>query len=336
MRAVFNAPCARGATSRRASRSGFTLVELLVVIAIIGILIALLLPAVQAAREAARRMQCANHEKQFGVAFLNHHNSQNHLPTGGWGWKWMGDPDRGYGPDQPGGWGYNILAYLELGHLREMGAGMEYMPKRDALGTLAAIAIETFNCPSRRAAKVYPYVHGTNFRNCTYPKGAGRTDYAANMGNIPPLNHEGPHSLKAGDLAEDSFWLPPDNNGASYQRSTVRLSEITDGTSQTYMLGERYVRPDDYESGIASDDDQNLYMGHDWDVLRSGHIVYPPMQDRQGYFIGWAFGSAHPGGVNMLLCDGSVRLISYEIDKYAHSRLAGRNDGEIVAADERE
>ena len=101
-------------------RRGFTLVELLVVIAIIGILIALLLPAVQAAREAARRSQCQNHLKQLGLAMLQHEEAHRFFPTGGWGWGWIGDPDRGFDYRQPGGWVYNSLPYLEQTGLHEL------------------------------------------------------------------------------------------------------------------------------------------------------------------------------------------------------------------------
>ena len=98
----------------------FTLVELLVVITIIGILIALLLPAVQAAREAARMLQCQNNLKQISLAALDHEHINGWFPTGGWGYNWVGDPNRGFGRDQPGGFFYNCLPYMEQQALHDL------------------------------------------------------------------------------------------------------------------------------------------------------------------------------------------------------------------------
>jgi len=325
--------------------TGFTLVELLVVIAIIGILIALLLPAVQAAREAARRAQCSNHLKQIGLGFLNHENVYHHMPTGGWGWRWMGDPNGGFGRDQPGGWCYGVLPYIEQQTLRDIGRGETGPTLAADLVVVHSTPLAVFNCPTRRSAAPLPYFDDFgsgyegfyNLVGVPTPPGAARGDYAANGGSTGVQAPEGPATLAEGK--DSDAWLDTRLcNGIVHQVSTVSIADILDGTSNSYMVGERNLCPDSYQSGQDPADDNNLYVGIDIDTVRwtcgsptdTACITYRPSPDRPQHFTRHNFGSAHPGAFNMGLCDGSVRGISYTIDAVVHRDLGGRDDGNTV------
>jgi prepilin-type N-terminal cleavage/methylation domain-containing protein len=329
---------------------GFTLVELLVVITIIGILISLLLPAVQAAREAARRNQCLNNLKQISLACLTHEHTHGYFPTSGWGYVWVGDPDRGFSERQPGGWAYNILPYLEMGALHDMGAGMTNGPqKADQIKLRVQTPIAVFICPTRRRVVVYPNsqtytVCGTPTTETRSIPTVGRSDYAANMGSgvrpdgwkgtgVPPNEYycgSAPGTLAEGDSLSESDWHEKwcgvRFRGISYRRSTVAAAKVTDGMSNTYMVGERYLDADHYSDGKATNDDQCLYAGHDRDNLRNG--LTAPMQDRPGYSTdSYNFGGPHSGSWNVALCDGSVRSIGYTISLDIHRLLCNRDDG---------
>ncbi|MGD0383829.1 MAG: DUF1559 domain-containing protein [Thermoguttaceae bacterium] len=283
---------------------GFTLVELLVVIAIIGILIGLLLPAVQAARESGRRLACINNLKQISTAILNHENTTKRFPTGGWGSKWVGDPDRGNAQNQPGGW------------------------------------VPDFICPSRRPPQVYPYQPGINPQtfNASQTSSAARTDYAVNRGDFYVDAGEGPLSY------DDTSYNWPDTTqitGISFVRSMIRQIDITDGVSNTYLVGEKYINSLEYDSGKDPGDNSSICQGDCADIARlTGYIDYkdnkpvyimvPPVKDMRTWTDSFCFGSAHPATWQVSFCDASVHSISYDIDLELHCRLSNRCDGEAV------
>jgi len=132
------------ARRKRAHARAFTVVELLVVISIIGMLLSLLLPAVQASRECARANTCKNNLREIGLALLNHESALKRFPSGGWGFQWYGDPDRGSDLAQPGGWAFSVLPYIERRDLRSYGAGQSGQPKFQAIAQINETPISLF------------------------------------------------------------------------------------------------------------------------------------------------------------------------------------------------
>lgn len=297
---------------KRAGIAGFTLVELLVVIAIIGVLVSLLLPAVQMAREAARRTQCLNHLKQWSLAVLMHEDAIGYLPTGGWGSWWMGDPDGGFGLQQPGGWYFNVLPYVEESALRDRAAGAP--DKRAQWTRHCETPITIAFCPSRRGPRpggVGLYANVNHWQNIDLPRALAHNDYAVNVGDQQVQHFEGDYEH---------------HTGISHYLSQIQLVQVEDGTSHTYMLGEKYLNPDAYETSKDAGDDNCVYGGHDWDISRWTNIAYVPVQDRLGVDRPEAFGSGHPSAFHMAYCDGSVRPIEYSIEIEIHRAAGNRHD----------
>jgi len=315
-------------------KSAFTLVELLVVIAIIGILVGLLLPAVQAAREAARPIQCANNIKQLALALHNHHDAHGGFPSGGWGFYWTGDPDRGTGKQQPGSWAFSILPFIEQQSVFMLAS--DGQPNTITTQQMAGAAkmcstpLGAFICPTR-AATLYNRalvvaVPGGHAWNADPVPQTNRSDYAVNGGDNYVAWGEGP--VVSDGFAGLGFLNMTQSNGICHQRSKVRLADVIDGTSFTYLVGEKYLDSGAYTSGFDWGDDHSLFMGNDADVHR--WTARTPMQDRRGISKFQRFGSAHSSGCQVGLCDGSVRHISYSIDGALHGNLGNRNDGQVA------
>ncbi|QDV73079.1 DUF1559 domain-containing protein [Botrimarina mediterranea] len=351
--------------------AGFTLVELLVVIAIIGVLVALLLPAVQAAREAARLTQCKNHLRQIGIAALNYESTHGVYPTGGWNAAWIGDPNVGFGARQPGGWVYQIAPYLETGPQTLPGVGVTGMiPLRDALALLAAVPMPTMNCPSRRVATAYPAFdqEGLNF---SPPSVAAKTDYAANAGNRMAVGgrNKGPwiHTPFEGSQCSGLFpncrwvsndkWLREYWNGVVGDHSGARVAQLTDGASKTMLAAEKWVHTiyydvasidsdhDNQTNGVPHDnpgDNGSMYVGFDYDNVRAASSSLPPRRDteydrrnpqsdKKGKHYLQNFGGAHSAGLVTVRCDASVHLMSFDVEPTVWANYAARNDGNELA-----
>lgn len=315
-------------------RPGFTLVELLVVIAIIGILVALLLPAVQSAREAARRSQCSNQVRQLALAFHQHHDAHLFFPAGGWGWAWIGFPEHGFGKSQSGGWLYSVLPFMEEGALFSLGEGKTGTARQEAARLRVKRPFEGMVCPSRRNTNLYSLGNAGNYPVAGPIQAASKTDYACNGGDVKITEAGGgPSSEEAAvgfQWPTQSGLGDTDLNGICFLRSEINMKDVTDGTSKTYMVGEKWMWVDDYATGLDRGDNEPGFTGNNIDTIRLTHRNYPLATDttrlnpNTDY---WKFGSAHTGGFLMSHVDGSVHFISHSVNADVHANRGNRHDG---------
>jgi prepilin-type N-terminal cleavage/methylation domain-containing protein len=345
---------------------GFTLVELLVVIAIIGILIALLLPAIQAAREAGRRLSCSNNMKEIGTAAQNHLAVNRRFPTDGWSCYWIGVPERGTGRSQPGGWIFNLLPYMEEKQIWMMQYGQSSSARRGIAKQMMQTPVSIMNCPSRRASVLFPmtdtrsfFIGDNGLKSDTLLPGEGvaRSDYAGNGGDnlAPPGAHgfgaDAPASYKE-VATTDVFESYSSCTGIIYCGSVIRQQDVLDGTAHTLLAGEKYINRRWYLTGEDPADNEPMYIGDNEDLRRytgteaenasiDPVINFIPRRDRSdpgdpsGPFnqhVRRSFGSNHPSSLNCLMCDSSVHSITYSVDGAAWSRLGNRKDGKGAAA----
>ena len=310
-------------TSRRV-REGFTLVELLVVIAIIGILIALLLPAVQAAREAARRTQCANNLKQIGLGLHNFHDVNNRLPPGT---VW---------DDDDYGWGTYILPYCDQTSLYDLlnpqhkndirkpvsatGGSTGFSRSWDCRAGIEGTVLSMYSCPSSQVPAVCPGTPGVDRTGNPRGAGCGKSDYRGCTGQADN-----------GALQKGS-----DQRASAAARNWINFSDFMDGTSNTFMVGESaYYTLRSQSATNAANGNQNIAafrlwagaQGEDEMTLGKTQVSSPPNTrvDDDNFY------SEHPGIVQFVFGDGNVRSISENISTRIYEDLGNRQDGRPVS-----
>ncbi|MEW4563321.1 DUF1559 domain-containing protein [Bremerella sp. JC770] len=312
----------RNSVSAVSSRKGFTLVELLVVIAIIGVLIALLLPAVQQAREAARRMSCSNNLKQLGLAMHNYHDTYLSLP---FGWN-----------NLESSWHASILPQIEMDNLFETLIWQESGDGNWSSGSANTTACETL-IPAYRCPSMAQPEHANNnsipervpgsYLCVASSEARGDTDTHVSSGEV--------------------YLGMTTQNGVMYGLSATRFADIIDGTSNTALVGEAYTDISDGRDGQAFD---HWYIGSPqtggWNNSSSGQeagvefsevagSMYPKINAaldpaESGYFGQIGFGSYHPGGAMFVFCDGSVHFLPETIDLATYRAIGSRRGKEVI------
>lgn len=288
------------------ARRAFTLVELLVVIAIIGILIALLLPAVQAARESSRRTTCQSNLRQIGLALHIHYDQQGFLPSGWTGYT-SGKPDPA---GQPGwGWASRLLPYMDQAPLAQT---MNYdLPITNAQHATAREAvIESFFCHSDTDPLT---VFTLKREEGTTLTKLAKSNYVAMFGTTELEECE---DLPAGQQCH--------GDGVFYHNSRITFGAITDGLSYTILVGERSSKID-FSTWVGA------VPGGEEAMARVVGVTDHPPNDDHAHFED--FSSNHPMGANFLLGDDSVRLFNQHLDISVYRALSTRASGDIANVD---
>lgn len=297
--------------ARASVRRGFTLIELLVVIAIIAVLIALLLPAVQAAREAARRSQCRNNLKQVGLALHNYQETHKVFPPGWVGVNGMGEHD----PFGGSGWGWaaRILPFMEQDNVyRTIDLNATVDSATNAAARLRRMAV--LRCPSDIGSDDFDL----------------EDDMGTVLTRVASTNYVGSFGTQE---MEDCEMLPPNtpctSDGMFFHNTCVAIREMRDGTSYTYMVGERksdQTKTPKWNStwtGVVANAEEGI-------VRILGSADHTPNYSG-GHFDD--FGSPHIGGAHFVFGDGTVRFLSDNINLGVYQAMATRAGGEVVNGD---
>ena len=306
-------------------KPGFTLVELLVVIAIIGVLVGLLLPAVKAAREAARRADCMNRMRQLMLGVHNYESSQKRMPgyAGELAPLAVGVGSSVARLDARGvPWMVQIMPHLEqvqlttnLIRICDTTPGTVLVNPADY--KYIATAVPQFNCPSRRDAVAYPLVAPFDLK---FGPSGGRTDYAMNGGSALSTNVHDALIV----LEQPGVWT---------LGNKIKLAAVTDGTSNSLLLGEKAMNSTRYTTGTCYGDRTPIagfpeYFGSTNSYVRYVARGYA-VDAKESCLACHDFGSSHAAGWNAVMCDGSIRMVSYHADLDTLKKVASIAGGEV-------